>query len=182
MPDHQEEELFRAMLETARETENTYIPKLRNPETGMSEKLTSEQLVSLTEGKTIEIPKDLYQEFLDAHPNIQSAYIRKGNDNKPFNLLEGEKDSKPFGYVLPTQPDHIDYIYGTDPISDTPSGVGAVILKQERKARLKKNDTLVGPNGLKFKITKVSKWDFIHRLLSIGKKYYNSRIYLTTEE
>jgi len=146
MPDHQEEELFRAMPETARETENTYEPGHWHPgDVGLSQE--------------------------------KKDQLGKGRSTSMKPHIDG-----PCNFQLPSQPDHIDYIYGIDPISNTLSGVGAVILKQERKARLKKNDTLVGPNGHKFKITKVSKWDFIHRLLSIGKKYYNSRIYLTAEK
>ncbi len=108
--------------------------------------------------------------------------------NKEFiDLLKDEHDRIPFSGLmeeflqLPQQPEHIDFICGVDPASGK-DYVGAFIkLRQVKNARLKKDDMLYGPNGFKWKIVDISKWDWVHRVLSLSK-YYNSRIYLTVEE
>jgi len=176
----QEIELFRVILETARECENTinleHIYSMDHEY--LSDRDYALKQALLLKARASGRPLSTAERIMMI--STAGGDIRDPETKKEF--IDLWKEKRPFGYVLPTQPDHIDYIYGIDPISNTPSGVGAVILKQERKARLKKNDTLVGPNGHKWKVSNVSQWDFIHRLLSIGKKYYNSRIYLTAEK
>ena len=74
-----------------------------------------------------------------------------------------------------------DFIIGVDPASGKDYIGAKVILRTEKKVRWKSNDILTGPHGLKFIIKDVSRWTWLHRILSLSK-YYNARLTLMAKE
>jgi len=133
---------------------------------------TAERIMILSTAKGAILDKETAQEYIPGLRHIGDRPLgMPGIKPEQFKLFFPEK----------WQPEKIDFIIGMDPALDEPSRSAMIILKNRKKNRLKIGDTLHGPQGQTWRIKDISKWDWLHRLLTISK-YYNSKIYLTPEK